>query len=134
MAKLLYGTGMGLMECVSLRVKDVDFGRRDIIIREGKGFKDRVTMLPLALAAQLKEQIVLAHALVCADRASNRPGVMLPDALERKYSKAAMQWGWFWVFPSDHESTDPRSPIRDPPSSGVITCMNKHCSVRLKRP
>jgi integrase len=84
---------MRLMECVSLRVKDVDFGRRDIIIRECKGFKDRVTMLPLALAAPLKEQIALAHALVCADRASDRPGVMLPDALERKYSTVAIPWG-----------------------------------------
>lgn len=111
MAKLLYGTGMRLMECAMLRVKDVDFGRREIIIREGKGFKDRVTMLPLALVVPLKEQVALAHALYDADRANGRPGVMLPDALERKYSKAALQWGWFWVFPSDHESTDPRSGI-----------------------
>jgi integron integrase len=111
MTKLLYGTGMRLMECISLRVKDVDFERREIIVREGKGFKDRVTMLPLALVAPLKEQIAFSKTLYEADRASNRPGVMLPDALERKYSKAAMQWGWFWVFPSDHESTDPRSGI-----------------------
>ena len=111
MTKLLYGTGMRLMECISLRVKDVDFERREIIVREGKGFKDRVTMLPLALVAPLKEQIAFSKTLYEADRASTRPGVMLPDALERKYSKAAMQWGWFWVFPSDHESTDPRSGI-----------------------
>lgn len=111
MARLLYGTGMRLMECVALRVKDVDFGRREIVIREGKGFKDRITMLPLALVAPLKEQIALARSVYDADRASGRPGVMLPDALERKYRKAATQWGWFWVFPSDHESTDPRSGI-----------------------
>lgn len=111
MARLLYGTGMRLMECMMLRVKDVDFARREIIIREGKGFKDRVTMLPLALAVPLKEQIALARTLYDADRAGSRPGVMLPDALERKYTKAAVQWGWFWVFPSDHESTDPRSRI-----------------------
>ncbi len=86
---------MGLMECVWLRVKDVDFGRREIIIRAGKGFKDRVTMLPLALAAPLKEQIALAHALVCADRASDRTGVLFPDAPERKYLKAAIPWRWF---------------------------------------
>jgi integron integrase len=110
-AKLQYGTGMRLMEALMLRVKDVDFGRREIIIREGKGKKDRVTMLPLTLVNPLKEQIALARSLYDADRATGRPGVMLPDALERKYSKAAVQWGWFWVFPSDHESTDPRSGI-----------------------
>lgn len=111
MTKLLYGTGMRLMECVKLRVKDIDFGRHEIIIREGKGFKDRVTMLPLALVASLKEQVALARTFYDADRALDRPGVMLPDALERKYTKASLQWGWFWVFPSDHESTDPRSGI-----------------------
>lgn len=111
MTKLLYGTGMRLMECVKLRVKDIDFGRREIIIREGKGFKDRVTMLPLTLVAALKEQVALARTFYDADRAQERPGVMLPDALERKYTKASLQWGWFWVFPSDHESTDPRSGI-----------------------
>lgn len=111
MARLLYGTGMRLMECMKLRVKDVDFGRREILIREGKGNKDRVTMLPLALVAPLREQIAYARKLFDADRAGSRSGVMLPDALERKYPKAATQWGWFWVFPSDHESTDPRSGI-----------------------
>jgi integron integrase len=107
MARLLYGAGMRLMECMTLRVKDVDFGRREIVIREGKGNKDRITMLPLVVP--LREQIVQAKALYAADRAGSRPGVMLPDALELKYPKAAVQWGWFWVFPSDHESTDPRS-------------------------
>jgi integron integrase len=110
-AKLLYGTGMRLMEGLMLRVKDVDFGRREIIVREGKGKKDRVTMLPLALVNPLKEQIQYARSCYDADRAAGRPGVMLPNALERKYSKAAIQWGWFWVFPSDHDSTDPRSGI-----------------------
>ena len=111
MARLMYGTGMRLMECMTLRVKDVDFGRREILIREGKGGKDRVTVLPLALVAPLRGQIEDAKAFHEADRAASRPGVMLPDALERKYPKAATQWGWFWVFPSDHESTDPRSGI-----------------------
>jgi integron integrase len=111
MARLLYGTGMRLMECMMLRIKDIDFGRREIIIRFGKGGKDRVTMLPLALVAPLKEQIAHARTAYDEDRATGRPGVMLPDALERKYPKMALQWGWFWVFPSDHESTDPRSGI-----------------------
>lgn len=111
MAKVLYGTGMRLMECMTLRIKDIDFGRREIIIRCGKGGKDRVTMLPMTLIPALREQIVLAKEIYEADRAANRPGVMLPDALELKYSRAATQWGWFWVFPSDHESTDPRTGI-----------------------
>jgi len=83
---------------MSLRVKDVDFGRREIIIREGKGAKDRVTMLPIAMVAPLREQIENARMLYDADRADKRPGVALPDALDRMYSKAATQWGWFWVF------------------------------------
>lgn len=79
------------MECATLRVKDVDFGRREILIRNGKGGKDRVTMLPLALAAPLKEQFAAARSWDDADRADNRPGVMLPDALERKYVNAGTQ-------------------------------------------
>jgi integron integrase len=110
-AKLLYGTGMRLMECMTLRVKDVDFGRREITIREGKGFKDRVTMLPISLVPAMKEQLNLAKKYFDADRLNGRPGVMLPNALEKKYPKAGQQWGWFWVFPANHESTDPRSGI-----------------------
>lgn len=108
-ARTLYGTGMRLMECMTLRIKDVDFERREITVRDGKGNKDRVTMLPLSLAAALREQIAAARTLFDEDRAHRRMGVMLPDALERKYPQAGEQWGWFWVFPSDHESTDPRS-------------------------
>lgn len=111
MARLMYGTGMRLMECVSLRIKDVDFARREITIRDGKGGKDRVTMLPLTLVPDLSEQATCAKRFYDADRARKRPGVMLPDALERKYPRAGMQLGWFWLFPSDHESTDPRSGI-----------------------
>jgi integrase len=85
--KLQYGTGMRLMEALMLQVKNVDFGRREIIIREGK--KDKVTMLPLALVNPLKEQIALVRSFYDADGAAGRPGVMLPDALERKYSRAA---------------------------------------------
>lgn len=110
-ARLLYGTGMRLMECMTLRVKDVDFERREITVRDGKGGKDRVTMLPLTLVGPLREQVAAARALFDADRAAQRMGVMLPDALERKYPLASVRWGWFWVFPSDHESTDPRSGV-----------------------
>ncbi|RJG02187.1 integron integrase [Noviherbaspirillum sedimenti] len=111
MAQLMYGTGMRLMECVSLRVKDVDFARREITIRHGKGGKDRMTVLPLSLAGALREQISAARILYDTDRDGQRMGVALPDALELKYPRAGMQWGWFWVFPSDHESTDPRSGV-----------------------
>lgn len=111
MAQLMYGTGMRLMECVTLRVKDVDFNRREITIRHGKGGKDRVTVLPLSLVGALREQIAAAKVLYEADRAEQRMGVALPGALELKYPRAGTHWGWFWVFPSDHESTDPRSGV-----------------------
>lgn len=110
-ARLLYGTGMRLMECAQLRVKDIDFQRREITIRRGKGGKDRLTMLPLSLAQPLREHLAYAKALYEEDRLHRRNGVMLPGALERKYSAAGAQWGWFWVFPSDHESTDAGSGI-----------------------
>lgn len=110
-ARLLYGTGMRLMECAQLRIKDVDFQRREILIREGKGGKDRVTMLPLSLVQPLREQIAQAKQVYDSDRLSQRNGVMLPGALNRKYPAAAKQWGWFWVFPSDRESVDPHSGV-----------------------
>lgn len=108
-ARLLYGTGMRLFECAQLRIKDVDLQRREILIREGKGGKDRITVLPLSLVQPLREQIAAARKLHDDDRLQQRPGVMLPYALERKYPRAGTQLGWFWVFPADHESTDPRS-------------------------
>jgi integron integrase len=110
-AQLLYGTGMRLMECAQLRVKDIDFQRREITIRQGKRSKDRLTMLPLSLVQPLRDQLTYAKSLYEEDRLYRRNGVMLPDALERKYPAAGTQWGWYWVFPSDHESTDPRSGI-----------------------
>jgi integron integrase len=110
-ARLLYGTGMRLSECAQLRIKDIDFQRREITIRAGKGGKDRMTMLPLSLVQPLRTQIDRARELHEQDRLHQRAGVMLPYALERKYPKAGTHLGWFWVFPSDHESTDPRSGI-----------------------
>ncbi|WP_151637644.1 integron integrase [Noviherbaspirillum aerium] len=110
-ARLLYGTGMRLMECAQLRVKDIDFTRREITVRASKGGKDRLTMPPLSLVQPLKDQLAQAKLLYEADRRTERPGVMLPYALERKYPQDGTQWKWFWVFPSDHESTDPRSGI-----------------------
>jgi integron integrase len=112
MATLLYGTGLRLMECLRLRVKDVDFARNHITVREGKGNKDRLTMLPTAvkelLARHLEEvreqhERDLAHGFGC---------VALPDALERKYPNANREWSWQWVFPATQVSVDPRSRVQ----------------------
>jgi integron integrase len=111
LARLLYGTGMRLREATHLRVKDVEFDRRAIIVRHGKGGKDRVVMLPAALERPLREQLQRSHALWAADRAQGLPGVEVPYALERKYPRAGMSWAWHWVFPQAACSTDPRSGI-----------------------
>ncbi len=112
MARLLYGTGMRLMECVRLRVKDVDFDNCQIVVRDGKGGKDRVTVLPQALHAPLREHLKRVHTLYEADREAKRPGVYLPHALAKKYPKAGTEWGWQWLFPSRTLSVDPRSGIK----------------------
>jgi len=109
MARLLYGTGMRLMECVRLRVKDVDFDRNEILIREGKGGKDRVTMLPAALAAPLAEHMKRRRTIYEDDFALGQAEVFLPDALAKKYPNAATEWAWQYVFCSGSFSTDPRS-------------------------
>lgn len=111
LARLLYGTGMRLMEGLSLRVKDVDFDRRVIVVREGKGGKDRVVMMPRTLEVPLREQLRKSHQLWEADRAAQRPGVHLPFALEAKYPRAGQSWAWHWVFPSPNLSTDPRTGV-----------------------
>jgi integron integrase len=110
--RLLYGTGMRKMEALRLRVKDVDFDRRLIVVREGKGNKDRITMLPSVLVPDLQKQLAYAKTLWAADRALKRPGVETPPPVANKYPRAAESWSWFWVFPADHESVDPRSGIR----------------------
>lgn len=110
-ARLLFGAGMRLMECLRLRVKDVDFTRGEILIRDGKGGKDRVTMLPQTLVDSLQQQLRHARALFDHDRAAGRAGVYLPHALERKYPNAGATWAWSWVFPAEGLSLDPRSGI-----------------------
>ena len=111
LARLLYGTGMRLMEGMRLRVKDVDFDRHVIIVREAKGNKDRVVMLPRSLAPALQKQMMAARALWQADRQTQRAGVQVPDALEVKYPRLGQTWGWCWLFPSPTLSVDPRSGI-----------------------
>jgi integron integrase len=102
---------MRLSEAAQLRIKDVDFQRREITIRDGKGSKDRLTMLPLSLVQPLRDQVEAARVVYDEDRLQQRAGVALPGALERKYPQAGKQLGWFWLFPADHESTDPRSGV-----------------------
>ena len=109
LGRLLYGTGLRLMEGLRLRVKDLDFDRNVLIVREGKGGKDRVVMLPRSLHADLRRQLDEARQLWHADRQAGVGGVHLPHALERKYPRAGESWTWFWVFPSASLSTDPRS-------------------------
>ena len=110
-ASLLYGTGLRIMEALRLRVKDVEFSRKEILVRDGKGFKDRVTMLPVALAAPLAEHLKRVKALHEQDLAAGRGAVYLPYALERKYPGAARDWAWQYVFPSAGLSEDPRTGI-----------------------
>ena len=100
LAKLLYGTGMRLMEGLRLRIKDVDFDRRVIVVLDGKGGKDRVVMLPQTLAPILKAQLLQARAVWDADAKAGRGGVETPHALEQKYPKVGHTCGWFWLFPS----------------------------------
>jgi integron integrase len=109
MGQLLYGTGMRIMEGVRLRVKDVDFARRAIVVREGKGSKDRVVMLPASLIEALRDQMARAKRFWGADRAAGRAGVHMPHALARKYPRADASWAWFWVFPHDKLAFDPRA-------------------------
>src|SRR5438477_1520227 len=112
MAGLLYGSGLRLMECVRLRVKDVDFGYARITVRDGKGGKDRVTMLPVNMATALERHLVKVKAQHGQDREDGFGEVYLPDALARKYRNAARSWSWQFVFPSARISVDPRTATR----------------------
>ncbi len=95
LGRLLYGTGMRINEGLQLRVKDLDFDHRAIVIREGKGFKDRVVMLPELIVTPMKAQLDHARAVWATDVAAARPGVFMPHVLERKYPMAGRSWGWF---------------------------------------
>lgn len=116
LASLLYGTGMRLMEALRLRVKDVDFDRWEITVRDGKGGKDRHTMLPRLLADPLRREIERATALHVADVAAGFGAAWLPHALARKYPNAPRELGWQYVFPSQRRSRDPRGWGGAPPS------------------
>jgi integron integrase len=111
MARLLYGCGLRLMECLRLRVKDIDFEGSQVVVRQGKGENDRLTMLPASLVEPLKAQIAFVKQQHEHDLADGYGSVELPDALARKYSNADKELSWQYVFPSDRLSTDPRSGI-----------------------
>ncbi len=109
-AQLLYGTGMRITEALRLRIKDLDFSHRTIIVREGKGGKDRALMLPESLRQPLRAQLIRSGALWRRDREAQRAGVWMPDALERKYPRAGQTWAWHWLFPQAGAlAIDPRS-------------------------
>jgi len=110
-ARLLYGSGLRLLECLRLRVKDIDFQRRAITVRDTKGNEDRITMLPDSVIEPLKEHLQRVKRLHEEDLAKGYGSVYLPDALDRKYPNASREWIWQYVFPSDRLSTDPRSGV-----------------------
>ena len=111
MAKLIYGSGTRLMECLRLRVKDLEFERRAIIVRDGKGAQERVTVLPDSLIPLLQEHLQRVKALHQQDLARGFGSVYLPDALARKYPNADKEWSWQYVFPASSLSPDPRSGV-----------------------
>lgn len=111
LASLLYGTGMRLMEVLRLRIKDLDFGRREITVRDGKGGKDRRTMLPRSLVEPLRREVERACLLHEADLREGFGAAWLPHALARKYPNAPREAGWQYVFPSSRRSRDPRDGV-----------------------
>jgi len=111
-AALLYGSGLRLSECLSLRIKDVDFDRGVIIVRDGKGKRDRVVMLPRAVRDALQAQTSRSRSLWELDRAKQVAGVALPYALPRKLPRASESWAWYWLFPSSELFCDPRTGYR----------------------
>ncbi|ANT64002.1 integron integrase [Prosthecochloris sp. CIB 2401] len=111
MASLIYGGGLRIEECLTLRVKDIDFERGFLTIRSGKGGKDRQTLLPKNLMEPLRQHLSRIREIHEEDRKNGIEGVAMPGALEYKYPNAGKEWGWFWVFPSGNLSADPVSKI-----------------------
>lgn len=111
MASLLYGAGLRLQECLMLRVKDVDFAYRQVLARDGKGAKDRVTMLPESVVQPLQAHLGKVRTLHRRDLAEGYGEVWLPHALSRKYPRAGYEWGWQFLFPSKNRSADPESGV-----------------------
>ena len=108
---MLYGLGLRLLECLRLRIKDLDIDRRQLIVREGKGNRDRATLLPASLEQPIAQHLIGVRSRYERDRRKAVPGVALPRSLERKYPNAGEECGWQWLFPSAQLSRDPRSGI-----------------------
>ena len=125
MVGLLYGSGLRQIECLSLRVKDVDFAYRQILVRDGKGAKDRVTMLPEKLVQPLQAHLGKVRLLHGRDLKEGFGEVRLPHALARKYPRAGRAWAWQYVFPSDSRSADPDGGVDAPPP-----CASGHAEPR----
>jgi integrase len=125
MASLMYGAGVRLLECAELRVKDLNFDRGELTVRDGKGGKDRVTMLPAALRQPLIDQLKRVKAQHDADLAAGRGSVALPGALRTKYPSAPREWAWQWVFPATRFYIDNATGERR-----RITCTNRWFSGR----
>jgi len=102
MASLMYGAGLRLMECLQLRIQDIDFARNEILIRDGKGAKDRITMLPETVQGPLREHLKKVKAIHDRDLTQNWGRVQMPEALDRKYPNAPADWRWQWVFPQEN--------------------------------
>jgi len=132
MAELMYGAGLRVMECVRLRVKDVDFGNGYIVVRGGKGDKDRRAPLPRKLLKPLKGQLERAKERWERDRALGLEGVFMPEALSVKYINAGKEWGWFWLFPSESLSMDPWAMVerRHHVDANGVQKLVKRCSLR----
>jgi integron integrase len=129
MASLMYGAGLRLLECVELRVKDLNFDRGELTIRDGKGGKDRVTMLPACLKRPLADHLNRVKAQHDADLAAGRGSVALPGSLRAKYPSAPFEWAWQWVFPATRYYFD-----RETASGADITCTSPSSSAPSKMP
>lgn len=127
-AGLLYGTGMRLLEGLRLRVKDIDFGKNEIVVRGGKGDRDRMTMLPERLKGPLLEHIAEVRMQHERDVAEGAGWVELPGALDAKYANAGREWGWQWVFPRRACTRIPR-----PASAGAIICTRPRCNAPSRK-
>ena len=132
MAKLTYGGGLRSSECLRLRVKDIDFDRGCLIVRSGKGNKDRMTLFPERLHEDIRRHLEFAKALHAKDRRAGAPGVQMPGALDKKYLNAGKQWEWFWVFPSRKLPVDPRSGLIRRHHQHV-TCVRRAIKRALKK-
>jgi integron integrase len=132
LASVLYGTGLRLLECLRLRIKDVDFARNEITVRNGKGGKDRRTLLPRSLVEPLQQEIERARVLHAHDLAAGFGRVHLPYALDRKYRNADREFAWQYVFPALHRSVDPRDDVerRHHVSEGVVSRALKQAQQR----